>query len=47
MRIEEARAGNAAWEKWSPHLTERQWGTDCGVMSGSLRADLGCFLRGF
>jgi hypothetical protein len=26
-RMEETRAGNAAWRKWGPYLTERQWGT--------------------
>ncbi|HEX2831289.1 MAG TPA: glucosidase [Burkholderiales bacterium] len=26
-RLEEARAGTAAWKKWGPYLSERQWGT--------------------
>jgi hypothetical protein len=26
-RLEEARAGKAAWKKWGPYLGERQWGT--------------------
>ena len=26
-RLEEARAGIAAWKKWGPYLSERQWGT--------------------
>src|SRR5215467_7845714 len=26
-RLEEARAGKAAWKKWGPYLSERQWGT--------------------
>jgi hypothetical protein len=26
-RLEEARAGKAAWRKWGPYLSERQWGT--------------------
>ncbi len=26
-RLEEARAGAAAWKKWGPYLSERQWGT--------------------
>ena len=27
VRLEEARAGKAAWKKWGPYLSERQWGT--------------------
>ena len=26
-RLEEARKGKAAWKKWGPYLSERQWGT--------------------
>lgn len=26
-RLEEARDGTAAWKKWGPYLSERQWGT--------------------
>ncbi len=26
-RLAEARAGIAAWKRWGPYLTERQWGT--------------------
>lgn len=26
-RLEEARTGHAAWRKWGPYLSERQWGT--------------------
>jgi hypothetical protein len=26
-RLEEARTGVAAWKKWGPYLSERQWGT--------------------
>ena len=26
-RLEEAREGDAAWKKWGPYLSERQWGT--------------------
>ena len=26
-RLEEARSGKAAWKKWGPYLSERQWGT--------------------
>ena len=26
-RLEEAREGAAAWKKWGPYLSERQWGT--------------------
>jgi hypothetical protein len=26
-RLEEARVGKAAWKKWGPYLSERQWGT--------------------
>ena len=26
-RLEEARQGQAAWKKWGPYLSERQWGT--------------------
>jgi hypothetical protein len=27
IRLEEARANQAAWKKWGPYLSERQWGT--------------------
>ncbi len=27
IRLEEARTGKAAWKKWGPYLSERQWGT--------------------
>ncbi|HEY7040465.1 MAG TPA: glucosidase [Methylomirabilota bacterium] len=27
QRLEEARGGKAAWRKWGPYLSERQWGT--------------------
>ena len=27
QRLEEADAGKAAWRKWGPYLSERQWGT--------------------
>ena len=27
IRLQEARAGKAAWKKWGPYLSERQWGT--------------------
>src|SRR6187399_658995 len=27
VRLEEARTGTAAWKKWGPYLSERQWGT--------------------
>jgi Glycosyl hydrolase family 63 C-terminal domain len=27
IRLEEARTGRAAWKKWGPYLSERQWGT--------------------
>src|SRR6516164_3098346 len=27
VRLEEAREGKAAWKKWGPYLSERQWGT--------------------
>jgi len=27
QRLEEARTGAAAWKKWGPYLSERQWGT--------------------
>lgn len=27
QRLEEAREGTAAWKKWGPYLSERQWGT--------------------
>src|SRR5260221_5773591 len=36
VRLEEARRQKAAWKKWGPYLSERQWGTvrgdysDCG-----------------
>jgi len=26
-RLDETRAGTAAWRKWGPYLSERQWGT--------------------
>ncbi|MCY1213093.1 hypothetical protein D9M68_205700 [compost metagenome] len=26
-RLDEAQAGHAAWKKWGPYLSERQWGT--------------------
>jgi hypothetical protein len=26
-RLDEAREGTAAWKKWGPYLSERQWGT--------------------
>jgi hypothetical protein len=26
-RLEEARTKKAPWKKWSPYLSERQWGT--------------------
>src|SRR6185436_16453092 len=26
-RLEQARAGSAAWKAWGPYLSERQWGT--------------------
>jgi hypothetical protein len=26
-RLEAARAGTAAWRRWGPYLSERQWGT--------------------
>ena len=26
-RLEEARTGTAAWKRWGPYLSERQWGT--------------------
>jgi hypothetical protein len=26
-RLEEDREGQAAWKKWGPYLSERQWGT--------------------
>jgi len=26
-RLEEARENKAAWKKWGPYLSERQWGT--------------------
>jgi hypothetical protein len=26
-RLDEARVGSAAWRKWGPYLSERQWGT--------------------
>src|SRR5215218_8791240 len=26
-RITEARAGTAAWKRWGPYLSDRQWGT--------------------
>ncbi len=27
LRLEEAKANKAAWKKWGPYLSERQWGT--------------------
>ncbi len=27
QRLQEAREGTAAWKKWGPYLSERQWGT--------------------
>ena len=27
IRLQEARTGKAAWKKWGPYLSERQWGT--------------------
>src|SRR5262245_8387826 len=27
LRLDEARAHEAAWKKWGPYLSERQWGT--------------------
>src|SRR4029079_7121389 len=27
VRLEEDRTGTAAWKKWGPYLSERQWGT--------------------
>jgi hypothetical protein len=27
QRLADARAGNAAWRRWGPYLSERQWGT--------------------
>jgi hypothetical protein len=27
IRLEEGRDGKVAWKKWSPYLSERQWGT--------------------
>ena len=27
IRLDEARKGKAAWKKWGPYLSERQWGT--------------------
>jgi Glycosyl hydrolase family 63 C-terminal domain len=27
IRLQEARDGEAAWKKWGPYLSERQWGT--------------------
>ena len=26
-RLEESKSGTAAWKKWGPYLSERQWGT--------------------
>src|SRR5262247_2668523 len=34
IRLKEAREGKAAWKKWGPYLSERQWGTvreDCSL----------------
>src|SRR6478672_203311 len=27
IRLDEARTEKAAWKKWGPYLSERQWGT--------------------
>jgi hypothetical protein len=27
VRLQEDREGRAAWKKWGPYLSERQWGT--------------------
>ena len=27
QRLDDAREGTAAWKKWGPYLSERQWGT--------------------
>jgi hypothetical protein len=27
IRLREARIGEAAWKKWGPYLSEREWGT--------------------
>ena len=27
IRLEEDRSNKAAWKKWGPYLSERQWGT--------------------
>ena len=27
QRLQEAHDGKAAWKKWGPYLSERQWGT--------------------
>src|SRR5690348_9018248 len=27
VRLDEARDGKAAWKRWGPYLSERQWGT--------------------
>ena len=27
MRLKETRDGKAAWKRWGPYLSERQWGT--------------------
>src|ERR1041384_3027268 len=27
IRLQEDREGRAAWKKWGPYLSERQWGT--------------------
>ena len=27
QRLNAARDGSAAWKKWGPYLSERQWGT--------------------
>jgi hypothetical protein len=27
LRLTEDRDGRAAWKKWGPYLSERQWGT--------------------
>ena len=27
IRLQDDREGRAAWKKWGPYLSERQWGT--------------------
>ena len=36
IRLEEAREGKAAWKKWGPYLSERQWGTVREDYSGAV-----------